>query len=132
MTLSYHAPNVVGDTRATMAGEKGRDPARWATQKIHPKLELHAATRLHEAEITSNRQSSIQQLILFPYLGKSLEIMPACVYTSARVYWIFLMAHMHQTLHLAHVILLSFLCIFHGSVRFNCIDHFVIVSYIEL
>uniref|UniRef100_A0A6N2L1K4 Uncharacterized protein ycf68 n=1 Tax=Salix viminalis TaxID=40686 RepID=A0A6N2L1K4_SALVM len=43
MTSSHHAPYALGDTRATMAGTKGRDPAR-------------AATRLHEAGIASNRR----------------------------------------------------------------------------
>ncbi|CAN0934461.1 hypothetical protein LINPERHAP2_LOCUS45694 [Linum perenne] len=28
MTSSHHAPYALGDTRATMAGTKGRDPAR--------------------------------------------------------------------------------------------------------
>ncbi|KAH0707196.1 hypothetical protein KY289_012272 [Solanum tuberosum] len=48
MTSSHHAPYALGDTRATMAGTKGRDPAR-------------AATRLHEAGIASNRRSAIRR-----------------------------------------------------------------------
>ncbi|KAL4397778.1 hypothetical protein AHAS_Ahas01G0225900 [Arachis hypogaea] len=31
MTSSHHAPYALGDTRATMAGTKDRDPARVST-----------------------------------------------------------------------------------------------------
>ncbi|KAF1866114.1 hypothetical protein Lal_00043067 [Lupinus albus] len=48
MTSSHHAPYALGDTRATMSGTKDRYPSR-------------AATRLHEAEIASNRMSSIHR-----------------------------------------------------------------------
>ena len=33
--------------------------------------------------------------------------MPACLYTSGRVYWVLSMGGIHRTPHLAHVVLLS-------------------------
>ncbi|KAG2681435.1 hypothetical protein I3760_11G144500 [Carya illinoinensis] len=36
MTSSHHAPNALGDTRATMVRTKGRDPARVSNQPQKP------------------------------------------------------------------------------------------------
>ncbi|KAL8260041.1 hypothetical protein R6Q59_027994 [Mikania micrantha] len=38
MTSSHHAPYALGDTRATMAGTKGRDPARDTSHSSSTKI----------------------------------------------------------------------------------------------
>ena len=38
-------------------------------------------------------------------MGIILIIMPACLYTSGRVYWVLSMGRIHRTPHLAHVVL---------------------------
>ena len=53
----------------------------------------------------------------------SLVIMPACLYTFGRVYWVLLMGRIHRTPHLAHVVLLSIISSSHSSVRLYCVDH---------
>ncbi|KAI3482722.1 hypothetical protein L1887_54571 [Cichorium endivia] len=62
MTSSHHAPLCPGDTRATMAGDKGsRSREGELTPKTRPQFGLQAATRLHEAGIASNRRSAIRR-----------------------------------------------------------------------
>ena len=58
MTSSPHGPYAQGYTRATMAGTKGREAARWSqSQQSRSQFELQSATRLHEDGIASNRGS---------------------------------------------------------------------------
>ncbi|KAK8921341.1 hypothetical protein KSP39_PZI020139 [Platanthera zijinensis] len=45
MTSSHHAPYALGDTRATMAGTKGRDPARGPPYSIVTAVEFHHQVR---------------------------------------------------------------------------------------
>ncbi len=59
MTSSHHGPYVLGYTRATMAGTKRGETARWSkSQKAGLKFGLESETRLHEAGIASNRASA--------------------------------------------------------------------------
>jgi hypothetical protein len=59
MTSSQHAPYALGDTRTTMVGTKGSDPARESeSHQTQPQFRLQAATRLHEVGIASNRRSA--------------------------------------------------------------------------
>ncbi len=58
-TSSQHAPYALGDTRTTMVGTKGSDPARESeSHQTQPQFRLQAATRLHEVGIASNRRSA--------------------------------------------------------------------------
>ena len=59
MTSNHHAPYDLGYTRATMAGTKGSEAARWSqSHKSRSQFGLQAATRLHEVGIASNRGSA--------------------------------------------------------------------------
>ena len=59
MTSSQHGPDVLGDTHATMATTKGRQPARGSqSQQRWSQFRLQAATRLHEGGVASNRGSA--------------------------------------------------------------------------
>src|SRR5437868_12399204 len=59
MTSSQHGPYVQGDTHATMAATKGRQPARGSeSQQTRSQFGLQAATRLHEVGVASNRRSA--------------------------------------------------------------------------
>ena len=58
MTSSHHAPYVLGDTRTTMVGTKGSDPAKESeSHQTLPQFRSQAATRLREVGIASNRRS---------------------------------------------------------------------------
>ena len=59
MTSSQHGPYILGDTHATMAGTKGRQPARGSqSRQSRSQFGLQAATRLHEVGVASNCQSA--------------------------------------------------------------------------
>ena len=59
MTSDQHGPLTPWATRATMAGIKGCQVARHgANPKNRPQFRWESATRLHEAGITSNREST--------------------------------------------------------------------------
>ena len=57
MTSNHHAPYVLGYTRATMAGTKSSNTARWSKSQNQSQFGLQAATRLHEVGVASNRGS---------------------------------------------------------------------------
>ena len=59
MTSSHHAPYVLGYTRTTMVGNRGKQ-SREAEQtpETRSQFGLQAATRLHEVGIASNRGSA--------------------------------------------------------------------------
>ena len=60
MTSNQHGPYALGDTRATMAGTMGSQPARGSqSHQSRSKFGLEAATRLHEVGIASNRASAM-------------------------------------------------------------------------
>ena len=60
MTSNQHGPYVLGYTRATMAGTMGRQGAtRSKSHQNRSQFGLGAATRPHEAGITSNRGSAM-------------------------------------------------------------------------
>jgi hypothetical protein len=59
MTSSQHGPDALGDTHATMAGTKGRQPARGSqAHQSQSQFRLQAETRLHEGGVASNRGSA--------------------------------------------------------------------------
>ena len=59
MTSNHHAPYVLGDTRATMAGTKGSEAVtRSQSLKSQSQFGSQAATRLREGGIASNRGSA--------------------------------------------------------------------------
>ena len=59
MTSSHHGPYVQGDTRATMDGTEGSEPARVSgSRESRSQFGLKSAIRLHEAGIASNRRSA--------------------------------------------------------------------------
>jgi hypothetical protein len=59
MTSSQHGPYVLGDTHATMAETKSRQPARGSqSRQTRSQFRLEAATRLHEAGVASKRRSA--------------------------------------------------------------------------
>ena len=64
-----------------------------------------------------------------PLWAISLVIMPACFYTFGRVYWVLLMGHIHQTPHLAHVVLLSVISSSHSSVRLSALTIYQYIQY---
>ena len=60
MTSNQHGPYALGDTRATMAGTMGSQTERWSqSHQNRSQFGLQAATRLHEAGITSKRASAM-------------------------------------------------------------------------
>ncbi len=59
MTSSHHAPYVLGYTRTTMVGNRGkRSREAEQTPETRSQFGLQAATRLHEVGIASNRRSA--------------------------------------------------------------------------
>ena len=59
MTSNHHAPYDLGNTRTTMAENRGKQSREEEqTPKITSQFGLQAATRLHEAGIASNRESA--------------------------------------------------------------------------
>ena len=59
MTSSHHAPYVLGYTRTTMVGNRGkRSREAEQTPETRSQFGLQAATRLHEVGIASNRGSA--------------------------------------------------------------------------
>ena len=59
MTSSHHAPYVLGYTRTTMAGNRGkRSREAERTPKTRSQFGSQAATRLREVGIASNRRSA--------------------------------------------------------------------------
>ena len=59
MTSSHHAPYVLGYTRTTMAGNRGkRSREAERTPKTRSQFGSQAATRLREVGIASNRESA--------------------------------------------------------------------------
>ncbi len=58
MTSSHHAPYVLGYTRATLAGTKGRCREAERIPKSRSRFGLEAETRLHEGGVASNRESA--------------------------------------------------------------------------
>ena len=72
MTSSHHAPYVLGYTRTTMVGNRGkRSREAEQTPETRSQFGLQAATRLHEVGIASNRRSA--------YCG---EYVPGPVHTA--------------------------------------------------
>ena len=72
MTSSHHAPYVLGYTRTTMVGNRGkRSREAEQTPETRSQFGLQAATRLHEVGIASNRRSA--------YCG---EYVPGLVHTA--------------------------------------------------
>jgi hypothetical protein len=59
MTSSQHGPYDLGDTHATMAGDKGT-PTREGEpiSESRSQFRLQAETRLHEGGVASNRRSA--------------------------------------------------------------------------
>ncbi|KAL8259300.1 hypothetical protein R6Q59_027253 [Mikania micrantha] len=61
MTSNHHAPYAPGDTCYNGQDKGSRSREGELTPKTRPRFGLQAATRLHEAEIASNRQSAIRR-----------------------------------------------------------------------
>ncbi len=60
MTSNQRGPYGLGDTHATMAGNKGLPNRKVELiPKNQPQFGLKAATRLHEVGIASNRRSAM-------------------------------------------------------------------------
>ena len=64
-----------------------------------------------------------------PLWAIRLVIMTACLYNIDRVYWVLLMGHIHQTPHLAHVVLLSVISSSHSSVRLSVLTIYQYIQY---
>ncbi len=59
MTSDLRVPYAWGNTRATMAGTKGSEIARWSqSHQNRSQFGLESETRLHEVGIASNRESA--------------------------------------------------------------------------
>ena len=61
-------------------------------------------------------------------MGIILVIIPACLYTFGRVYWVLSVRPMHRTQHLSHVVLLSAISSSYSSVILHCINHISVFS----